>query len=88
MSNYTKKMIELFVYFELFEIKPNKLEYKFCVEMQLKNKKKKIIYKNTQESPSLLEEHERQPSLFKLIYFNMKDIHGQFSSPDGQRPQK
>lgn len=56
--------------------------------MQLKNKKKNTIYKNTQESPSLLEEHERQPSLFKLIYFNMKDIHGQFSSPDGERPQK
>lgn len=37
----------------------------------------------THESPSVsaLEEHQRQPSLFELVYFNMKDIHGHSFPP-------
>lgn len=64
------------------EINLNKLEYIFMLGSVFRWDAIQESTK-THESPSVsaLEEHQRQPSLFELVYFNMKDIHGHSFPP-------
>lgn len=62
------------------------LASELCFEMQLtgKNLKPTGIFTSSRTHtrvPSALEEHEKHPSLFEVIYFNMKDIHGHSFPP-------